>query len=256
MGILEGKVGLVTGGGSGIGRETALVFAEEGAKVVVADIREDVARETVAEIEKNGGEALAIRVDVSDEASVEAMVLATIDRFGGLDCASNNAAQGGQMGATHEMDRKSWDLGLRITLTGTWLCLKYEIPAMLARGGGSIVNISSGAGIRGQARNPAYSAAKGGVITLTRSVAAEYAQQGIRLNSVAPGATETPALKQYYEQHPELREPLEAQHAMRRLGQPRELADTVAFLCSDRASYITGQVLSVDGGFMVNAPEI
>ena len=251
--LLEGKVGLVTGAGSGIGRATALVFAREGARVAAVDWNRRGADETVELVRAEGFEACAFLADVSDEASVKAMIDGVVGRFGRLDCASNNAALGAGFHATTELDRARWDRCLSVTLTGVWLCLKYEIPAMLASGGGAIVNISSQSGIKGQVRQAAYAAAKGGVIALTKTVAAEYATRGIRVNSVAPGGIETPGLASYFENNPEIREATLAVHAMRRLGKPHEIADAVAYLCSDRSSYVTGDVLLVDGGIGVNA---
>jgi len=252
-GLLEGKVGLVTGAGSGIGRATALVFAREGARVAVVDWNRAGAEETVAAIRAEGLEAEAFEADVSEEAAVEGMVRAVVARFGRLDCASNNAALGAGFHATTELDRKRWDRCLAVTLTGVWLCMKYEIPAMLANGGGAIVNISSQSGIKGQVRQAAYAAAKGGVIALTKTAAAEFATRGLRVNSVAPGGIETPGIAAYFEANPTIREDTLAVHAMRRLGKPREIADAVAWLCSDRASFVTGDVLLVDGGIGVNA---
>ncbi|MBJ22550.1 MAG: SDR family oxidoreductase [bacterium] len=256
MGLLEGKIGIVTGAGSGIGRVTAQVFAREGASVAVADWNEESARETVELIETEGFEALTVRADVSDEESVAEMVRHTVDRFGGLHCASNNAALGAGFHPTHELDRERWDRCLAVSLTGVWLCLKYQIPAMMESGGGAIVNISSVSGIKGQITQAAYAASKGGVIALTKTAAAEYAQRGIRVNSVAPGGIETPGMASYLEAFPEIREKTEKLHAMRRFGRPDEIADAVTYLCSDRSSFITGQVLGVEGGVQINAHDI
>lgn len=256
MNLLEGKVGIVTGAGSGIGRTTALVFAREGARVAVVDWNAEGAGETVRQIEAEGFEALAIEADVSDEESVAETVRKTVERFGRLDCASNNAALGAGFHPTTELDRARWDRCLNVSLTGVWLCAKYQIPAMLESGGGSIVNISSLSGMKGQVFQAAYAAAKGGVIALTKTLASEYAQQGIRVNSVAPGGIETPGLASYLEGKPELRKATAGVHAMRRLGRPEEIADAVTYLCSDRSSFITGHVTVVDGGTLVNAHDI
>lgn len=252
-GLLEGKVGLVTGAGSGIGRVTAQTFAREGARVVVADWNEEAARTTTDEIEAEGFEALCVVADVSDEESVARMVQSTLDHFGALHCASNNAALGAGFHPTHELDRKRWDRCLAVSLTGVWLCLKYEIPAMIDAGGGAIVNISSLSGIKGQATQAAYAASKGGVIALTKTAAAEYATRGIRVNSVAPGGIETPGMAGYLEANPEVRKSTEDLHAMRRFGRPEEIADAVVYLCSDRSSFVTGEILCVEGGLQVNA---
>jgi NAD(P)-dependent dehydrogenase (short-subunit alcohol dehydrogenase family) len=252
MGLLEGKVGLVTGAGSGIGRVTALRLAHEGARVGVADWDPASAQETVSSIEAAGGEAVCITADVSDEEQVAAMVEQVVARFGALHCASNNAALGAGFHSLTELDRKRWDRCLGVTLTGVWLCLKYEIPAMLAAGGGSIVNISSISGMRGEANQAAYSAAKGGVNGLTFTAAAEFAQQGIRVNAIAPGGIETPGIAKYFEECPEVKEATVATHAMRRLGRPEEIAEAVVYLCSDRSSFMTGHVMAVDGGIQVN----
>ncbi len=250
--LLAGKVGLVTGGGDGIGRATAITFAKDGAKVAVADIRLKAAEETVSLIKALGGEAIAIEADVSNEESVKAMVEKTVATFGSLDCASNNAALGGGFNMIPDVEADNWDRCHSVTLKGVWLCLKYEIPAMLANGGGAIVNIASLSGVRGETMQSPYSAAKGGVIALTRTAAAEYAQKGIRVNAVNPGGIRTKALVGYFKSVPGAEKETAGVHAMRRLGEPEEIADAVAYLCSDRSSFITGHALNVDGGIMVN----
>ncbi len=252
MQLLEGKVAIVTGAGSGIGRETALVFAREGARVTVADWSEESGAETVALVEAEGGEALFVRADVSAEADVEAMVGATVDRFGALHCASNNAAHGAGFRLMQDIPLESWERCLSVTLTGVWLCMKYEVPAMLEAGGGAIVNIASLSGVKGEALQAAYAAAKGGVLALTKTAAGELAQRGIRVNAISPGGIETQAIARYFEEVPDARAASIATHAMRRLGQPREIADAVAYLCSDRASFVTGHAMAVDGGVLVN----
>lgn len=250
--LLQGKVGLVTGGGDGIGRATCLMFAKDGAKVAVADVRLDAAEETVAMIQELGGEAIAIAADVSIESQVKGMVDATVAAFGKLDCACNNAAGGGGFRAIQDVREENWDRCHNITLKGVWLGLKYQIPAMLANGSGSIVNIASLSGVRGEALQSPYSAAKGGVIALTRTAAAENAQKGVRVNAVNPGGILTRSLADYFEKVPGAKEHTAGTHAMRRLGEPEEVADAVVYLCSDRASFITGHSLNVDGGIMVN----
>ena len=252
MGLLDGKVGLVTGAGAGIGRATALTFAREGAAVMVADVDARGGEETLRLVLEAGGRARFERADVSDEAQVEAMVRATVDAFGALHCASNNAARGAGFRALTEIPRADWDRALGVTLTGVWLCMKHEIPAMLACGGGAIVNIASVSGMRGEATQAAYSAAKGGVLALTKTAAAEWARSGVRINAVCPGGIRTPAIEAYFEHAPGIREATVAVHAMRRLGEPEEIADAVAWLCSDRASFVTGHAMVVDGGVLVN----
>jgi NAD(P)-dependent dehydrogenase (short-subunit alcohol dehydrogenase family) len=228
-------------------------MAREGARVAAIDWNQAGAEETAHTIEAEGLEAIALHCDVSDEDSVEASIARIVAHFGELHCASNNAALGAGFHPTHELERAKWDRCLSVTLTGVWLCMKYELPAMIAAGGGAIVNISSVSGIKGQVTQAAYAAAKGGVIALTKTVAAEYATRGVRANSVAPGGIETPGMATYLDAFPEIRQRTEAVHALRRFGRPEEIADAVTYLCSDRASFITGQVLGVEGGIQVNA---
>jgi len=248
MGILEGKIGIVTGAGQGIGRAIAQCFAREGAKVLIADFNAESGEETVASVLALGGEALFVHGDVSDEGSVKDMVAAAINAWGRLDIACNSAALSRGSGPIHEFTREVFDQTLEMCLTNTWLCMKYEIPAMLATGGGAIVNISSNASLKGQAFNTAYAAAKSGVNILTKSSAAEYGGQGIRINAVSPGVIRTPGLEQYFTEQPKVAEQLKKVAVLNRIGEPEEIAEAVAFLCSDRASFITGQILSVDGG--------
>ncbi len=250
--LLSDKVGLVTGGGDGIGRAIALTFAADGARVAVADVRMKTAEETVALIAEAGGEAIAIEADVADEAQVQAMVQATVDAYGRLDCACNNAAMPGGFNPIEEVDQALWDRCHNVTLKGVWLCMKYEIPALLEAGAGAIVNIASLSGVRGEAHQAPYSAAKGGVIALTRTAAAENAQRGIRVNAINPGGILTRGLANYFDKVPGAKEHTANTHAMRRLGRPEEVADAAAYQCSDRASFITGHALNVDGGIMVN----
>ena len=248
MATLENKTGIVTGAGQGIGRAIARCYAREGARVIVADFNEDMGQETVALIQQDGGEATFVFGDVSKEDSVKAMVDKAVATYGGLHIACNSAALSRGSGPIHEYERGVFDETLEMCLTNTWLCMKYEIPAMLAQGGGAIVNISSNASLRGQAYNTAYAAAKSGVNLLTKSSAAEYGSQGIRINAVSPGVIRTPGVEKYFEEQPEMAEGLKRAAVMNRLGEPEEIAEAVVFLCSDRASFITGQLLSVDGG--------
>lgn len=248
MGLLENKVGLVTGSGMGIGRAIAMSFAREGASVVVADFNPEAGKETVALIEGLGGKAIFTQGDVSKEDQVKNTVDLAVKTYGRLDIACNSAAVSRGSGPIHLYEREVFDQTLEMCLTNTWLCMKYEIPAMLENGGGSIINISSNASLRGQAFNTAYAAAKSGVNLLTKSSAAEYGDQGIRINAVSPGVIRTPGIENYFKEFPEKADALKAKAALKRLGEPDEIAEAVTFLASDRASFITGQLLSVDGG--------
>lgn len=249
MAELAGKTALVTGAGVGIGRAIAMKLASEGARVLVVDFNEETAEQAVNDIVNAGGEAKTFVADVSDETRVTGMVQAAIDQWGTLDIACNSAAVSRGSGPIHTFDKAVFDQTLELCLTNTFLCMKYEIEAMLEQGsGGSIINISSNASLRGQPYNTAYAAAKSGVNLLTKSAAAEYGHKGIRINAVSPGVIRTPGVEKYFEEQPKIAEGLKQSAVMRRLGEPSEIAEAVCFFASDRASFITGQLLSVDGG--------
>ena len=249
-GRLDGKIALITGAGSGIGRASALTFAREGAKVAVADKQVDGGQETVRMVEAAGGTASFIEVDVSDVASVEAMVNATVETYGRIDCAYNNAGIEGQVAPTDSYADDMFDKVIAVNLTGVWLCMKYEIPRLLEQGGGAIVNTASGAGLIGVAGLSAYVASKHGVIGLTRTAALEYAKSGIRVNAVCPGLIQTPMVERLTADQPQLGEALVAMEPVGRTGRPEEIAESVVWLCSDAASFVTGHAMSVDGGFV------
>jgi NAD(P)-dependent dehydrogenase (short-subunit alcohol dehydrogenase family) len=248
MALLEKKIGLVTGAGQGIGRAIALSYAREGAAVVVADFNVDAGEETTALIQASGGRAHFIEGDISKEEQVQNTIDESIATYGRLDICCNSAAVSRGSGFIHTYEKEVFDQTLEMCLTNTWLCMKYEIAAMLDTGGGAIVNISSNASLKGQAFNTAYAAAKSGVNVLTKSAAAEYGEQGIRINAVSPGVIRTPGLEAYFKEQPDIAKGLRRSAVMNRLGEPNEIAEAVTFLSSDRASFITGQLLSVDGG--------
>lgn len=250
MGLVEGKVALVTGAGSGIGRGSAMAFAQEGARVVVADIVVEGGQETVKMIKDAGGDAAFVKCDVSKAADVEAAVKFAVDTYGKLDCAHNNAGIEGPMSSTADYTEADWDRVIGINLKGVWLCMKSEIPEMLKVGGGAIVNTASIAGLVGFQGLPAYSASKWGVNGITKAAALEYAQAGIRVNSVCPGVIQTAMVDRLVSAQPEMEAGLLAGTPMGRLGQPDDIAQAVVWLCSDRASFVTGHNMAVDGGFV------
>jgi len=249
-GRLEGKVCLVTGGASGIGRATALAFAREGAKVVVSDVAVAGGEETVRLIREAGGEAIFVPCDVSQAADVQALVERTVRAYGRLDCAFNNAGIEGMAARTADYSEEVWDRVISIDLKGVWLCMKYEIQQMLRQGGGSIVNTASVAGLVGWAGAAAYAAAKHGVVGLTRTAALEYAKAGIRINAVCPGFTRTPLLERLTGGREEVEAYLVGLHPLGRMARAEEVAEVVVWLSSDAASFVTGHPLVVDGGMV------
>lgn len=248
MGLLNEKVILITGGGSGIGRAAALAAAREGAWVMVSDINEESADETVALIHEIDGEAKSSFADVSSEEDVSALVAETVAVYTRLDCAFNNAGVGGTLARFEEKREDEWEQVIGVNLKGVWLCMKYELKAMLGFGGGSIVNMASVAGLVGFSRGGIYSASKHGVIGLTRSAALEYARKNIRVNAVCPAFTDTPMVRDMFEVAPNMIDSSTQNNPMHRLGTPDEIAQAVVWLCSEKASFINGQALALDGG--------
>jgi NAD(P)-dependent dehydrogenase (short-subunit alcohol dehydrogenase family) len=250
--LAEGKVVLVTGGALGIGRETATLFAQEGASaVVVADVDRDAAEETAGMLREHGTDSIFVETDVSDERAVEMMIDTCVETYGRLDAAYNNAGIVGARLRLHEWTAADFDRVVAVDLRGVFLCLKYEIRAMLPRGSGAIVNASSAGGLISTAGFSGYNAAKHGVVGLTRSAGIEYAAAGIRVNAVCPGGVETTIGRTVRESDDAL-PALDASvtHPIARRAQPREIAEAVVWLCSDRASYVTGCPFSVDGGYV------
>lgn len=248
-GIQDG-VAVVTGAGSGIGRQTALRFAEEGASVVVADIVEDGGKETVRSIQDDGGDATFIRTDVTDEDDVDRMVEEAVDRYGGLDFAHNNAGLEGDSDLLAEHSEENWDQVIDVNLKGVWRCMKREIPEMLEQGSGSIVNTASISGLTGSGGSP-YVASKHGVIGLTRKATLDYADENIRINAVCPGIIDTPMVQRAGEDNPEMMDQMTAGVPAGRLGDPEEIAQAVVWLCSDDSSFVMGHPLTIDGGLTV-----
>jgi len=250
MGRLEGKVAVVTGGGGGIGRATALAFVTEGATVAVVDVAVAAGEETVEMIQHAGGQAIFIKTDVTRAEEVKAMADRTFQTFGRLDCALNNAGISGEIVSVSRCTEESWDRMIDVNLKGVFLCMKYEIPKMLKSGGGTIVNTASVMGLVGEPGHPGYAASKHGVVGLTKSAAIFYAQAGIRINAVCPGIVHTAMVERVLAENPELKQTVASLTPMSRMARADEVARAVIFLCSDDASYITGHPLAVDGGWV------
>ena len=249
-GLLEGKIALVTGGSSGIGRASARAFARESARVMVADVAVEGGQETVRLIQEAGGEATFMQVDVTQAPAVAALIAKIVTVYGRLDCAHNNAGIEGAIGPTADCAEDNWDRVISVNLKGVWLCMKYEIPQMLQQDRGTIVNTASAAGLVGARGIPAYVASKHGVVGLTKSAALEYARAGIRVNAVCPGVIRTPMVERLLGDRPRAEARLRELEPVGRLGTPEEVAEAVVWLCSDAASFVTGHAMSVDGGMV------
>ena len=244
----DGEVALVTGAGGGIGAATARLFAAEGARVVVVDIDPAGAEGTAAAILADGGEAVGLAVDVTDEAQVEAAVATAVERWGRLDCAHNNAGTSGTPAAFTDLSLHDWDAVVRLNLTGVFLCMKHELRVMAPAGRGAIVNTSSGAGVIGFPSLPHYVASKHGVLGLTKTAAQEYARSGIRVNAICPGTTDTPMMQAFIGGDPGIEKMMKRTVPTGELGRPEQVAEAVVWLCSDRASFVNGDTMLVDGG--------
>jgi len=249
MPLFDGKVVIVTGGGSGIGQAACHLYAREGARVVVSDVDEKGGTETVEAIQGMNGDAIFVRADVSKPEDCEAMVAASLDQFGRLDIAFNNAGIGGESSITAEYSVAGWQKVIDINLSGVFYCMKYEIPAMLTSGGGAIVNMASILGKVAFENSSAYVAAKHGVVGLTKNAAVEYAKQGLRINAVGPAFIRTPLIAGI-EENEQARDLLVSLHPMGRLGEAKEVAEAVIWLSSQKASFITGAYYPIDGGYL------
>jgi NAD(P)-dependent dehydrogenase (short-subunit alcohol dehydrogenase family) len=244
------KVAIITGGSSGIGKATAVALAKEGVRVAIAARRAKESEETLQLVKQAGSDGIFVKTDVANENDVKSLVEKTIKTYGRLDYAFNNAGIEGELASLVDQTSTVFDSVMNINVKGVWLSMKYQIPQMLKNGGGSIVNVSSAAGVIGFPQLSIYVASKHAVLGLTKSAALEYAKSGIRINAVAPGAIETDMLQRTVEGNPQLREKFNAMTPIGHVGKPEEIANAVVWLLSDKASFVTGHTLLVDGGFV------
>ncbi len=251
MGRTTDQVVLVTGGASGIGAAAARLFAQEGAKVVIADVNSQGGEQTAQNIKEAGGSAIFVQTDISEDTEVEALISKAVTTYGRLDCAYNNAGIMGDVLSVTDLSEQSWDQTIETNLKGTWLCMKHQIPQMLRQGGGAIVNTTASIGVKGGGPlRSAYAASKAGIVSLSKSAALEYAEYGIRINVICPSHTRTPMLEKFFEMRPDLEADFIANAPMGRIATPEEVAECALWLCSDAASFVTGHVLAVDGGYL------
>ena len=248
--IFLDKVAFITGGSYGIGRATAIAFARRGATVVIADCSEDKEGTTLRRVKEAGGEGMFIQCNVGDAAQVKEAIKKTIDTYGRLDFAFNNAGIEGLQAPVHECSEENWDKTLQVNLKGVWLCMKEELIEMRKEKRGSIVNCASVAGLSGFANLPAYVASKHAIVGLTKSGALENAKEGVRVNAICPGVIHTAMVDRVIHGDKELQKQYISMEPVGRMGEPEEIAEAVIWLCSDMASFVTGQALAVDGGFM------
>ncbi len=254
-GLVEGKIALVTGAGSGIGRASALKFAKEGAKVVIADINTEGGEETLKMVKDAGGEGIFVKTDVSNKEDVEAMVSKAVETYGRLDCAYNNAGIGATGGLLADAPEENWDRTMSINLKGVWYCMRAEIRQMLEQGGGAIVNTASAGGLRASMFVADYTTSKHGVVGLTRSGAVDYATRGIRVNCVCPGIVNT-ALSAPLQADPNMAAIFASMQPPNRFAEPEEIANAAVWLCSDEASFVNGHALAVDGGMTIEVMKL
>ncbi|MDP1602558.1 MAG: glucose 1-dehydrogenase [Legionella sp.] len=250
MANFQNKVALVTGAASGIGRATAFAFAKANAAVVVVDWDQKKGEETVSVIQKNGGNALFVYADVSKALDVENMISTTLKHFGRLDYACNNAGVAGAMAPLDEYSEEKWDEVININLKGVWLCMKYQVPAMLKNNGGAIVNIASTFSLTAAPEHYGYVASKHGVIGITKCAALEFIKKGVRINAICPGGTETAQIEECRRLNPAMIGPILAKHPIGRLADPAEIANAVIWLCSEESSFAVGSILRMDGGLL------